>query len=65
MADDMFESLNPNTSTLDFLVGDSAEDLKAQITSIRLPTKIIAIYAVGVKHIAWIQTTAKIKKKVK
>jgi hypothetical protein len=46
-------------------MGDSAEDLKNQITSIRLPTKIIAIYAVGSKHVAWIQTTAKIVKKVK
>jgi hypothetical protein len=65
MADEMFDSLNPNTSALEFLMGDSAEDLKNQITSIRLPTKIIAIYAVGSKHVAWIQTTAKIVKKVK
>lgn len=62
MADEMFDSLNSNTSTLDFLIGDSAEELRAQIASIHLPVKIIAIYAIGVRHIAWIQTTAKLKK---
>lgn len=58
----MFDSLNENKYTLDFLIGDSAEDLRNQIASIPLRVKIITIYAYGTRHIAWIQTEAKLKK---
>lgn len=50
---------------LDFFVGNSPEELKAQIDQIRLPAKIISIYAIGSRHIAWVQSSTKIKKKLK
>lgn len=61
-SDDLFESINSNTHTLDYIVGDSAEELKALLKKITLPTNIVSIYAVGSKHFAWINTAAKIKK---
>ena len=58
----MFDSLNDNALTLDFLIGDSPEELRVLIASIPLRVKIISIYAVGQRHYAWIQTEAKLKK---
>lgn len=57
----MFDSLN-NLEKLEFLVGDSPESLKAMLKSITLPVRLLSIYAVGTKHIAWIMTDARIKK---
>lgn len=62
MADGLFENLNSNSDLLNFLVGNSPEELLNQIKQIRLPTDILAIYAVGSRHICWFRTTAKIKK---
>jgi hypothetical protein len=60
---DNLEWANLNgVKNLQFLEGKSAQELQAQITQIKLPTKIIAIYFYGTRHIAWIQTFAKIKK---
>lgn len=64
MASDLFENLN-NLKNLEFLEATNPEELKAQILSIRLPTRLVAMYSVGTKHIAWIQTTMPIKKKKK
>lgn len=64
MADELFENLNLNAS-LNFLKGNSEEELLGMIKSIRLPLKIISIYSVGTKHVAWFQTSAKIVKKKK
>lgn len=47
---------------LEFLEATSAEDLKAQLQSIRLPIKLICIYHGNGKHIAWIQAPGRIKK---
>jgi len=58
----MFDNLNQVGLGLEFLEALSAEELKKQIQSITLPTKIISIYAIGSRHIAWIQTTAKVQK---
>lgn len=60
-----FDNLNDLGNTLEFLEGQSAQELLNQIKSITLPTKIIAMYSVGSRHFAWIQTTAKIKKVIK
>lgn len=57
----MFTNLN-GLSGIDFLRTDSPEELRAQIASIHLPVKILAIYTHGGQHIAWILTEAKIKK---
>ena len=58
MADDLFENLG--VQGLTFIIGESAEDVLKQVSAIRLPVKIISIYAQGSKHYAWIQTSAKI-----
>jgi hypothetical protein len=58
----LFDSFNSYDKTLYVLESDSAEGLREQIIAIRLPTRILTIYAMGETHFAWIQTTAKIKK---
>jgi hypothetical protein len=45
-------------------VGSSPEELKEQLTAIRVPFKLLAIYAQGARHIAWVQTGAQKIKKV-
>lgn len=60
----MFENLN-KYQNLNFLTGDSPEDLLRQIQSIRLPTQVLQIYGMNGKHYAWILTEAKIVKKPK
>ena len=57
----MFENLNNEGRNLMFLVGLDANELLGQIKDITLPVRIISIYAVGSRHYAWIQTTAKVK----
>jgi len=64
MADDLFENLNINQS-LNYFKGNSEEELLDLIKSVRLPLKIISIYSVGTKHVAWFQTSAKIVRKKK
>lgn len=59
-----FENLN-NYQNLEFLVGSSPEELKDQILQIKTPIEIIAIYAVGARHVAWLRTHDKIVKKKK
>jgi len=65
MSDGLFENLNQYGTELDFLIGDSAEDLKKQIQAIRSHIQVISIYAVGNKHCCWFMTKTKINKKVK
>lgn len=60
----VFDSLN-NLQKLDFLVGDSPEELRGLIQSIHHPVQLLGIYAVGSKHIAWILTDANLVKKTK
>jgi len=60
----MFDAVN-SIQSLTFVQGDSAEDLLKQLRLIRLPVAIVAMYAVGSKHIAWIKTDAKLVKKAK
>lgn len=60
-----FDSLNPYGETLEFLDASSPTELRAMLRQIRLETKIINIYAYGSRHVAWIMTRAKIKKKGK
>jgi len=60
----MFDSLNQNAS-LDYLEGQSLEELKKALLSINLPVNIISIYAFGSRHVAWFTTDAKIIKKTK
>jgi len=47
---------------LDFIEGKSPQELKDLLTQIRLPHKIISIYAMGTRHIAWITISRPIKK---
>lgn len=62
-AENLFDSVNALSNTLEFISADSPEELRLKLREIRLPTRLITIYAVGSKHVAWIQTTAKLKKK--
>jgi hypothetical protein len=58
-------SLGENLSgykTLEFLTGKTPDELKEQLLSIKLPYKIVSIYAVGSSHIAWIVPTVQLKK---
>lgn len=57
------DSLNPYQG-LEFFVGSSPEELKDQLTAIRVPFKLLAIYAQGTRHVAWVQTGAQKIKKV-
>lgn len=57
-----FENLNSVGATLDYIQASSPEKLLENIRKIRLPVRIVTIYTYGSVHIAWIQTTAKIKK---
>lgn len=50
---------------LDFLVANTADELRDIIRSIPFPLEVITIYAVGTKHIAWVRTHGKIKKVTK
>ena len=58
-----FTSLNPYGEDLDYIEASSPEGLRDQIRKIRLPTRILSIYASEGKHIAWVLTTAKLTKK--
>lgn len=60
----MFDSLN-TYENLNYLESASAEELKNMIQSIKLPSKIISIYALGSRHYAWVQTNSKIVKENK
>jgi hypothetical protein len=61
MGNDLFDSLN-GLQNLTYLTGNSPEEIVTQIKSIRLPVRIISIYAMGSKHICWVETTAKLNK---
>jgi hypothetical protein len=50
---------------IQYLVGESAEDLRDQFTQIKIPYRIISIYGSGSRHYAWINTTMAIKIKKK
>lgn len=57
---------NPNQfSSINFLMGDSADELISQIKQITQPIKIISMYAQGNKHYCWFVGNVKIKRKVK
>ena len=58
---DLGDSLSQHKN-IEFLTGSSPEELKAQLTSIKLPYKLVAIYAQGSNHVAWIIPTQPIKK---
>lgn len=55
------ENLNTYRN-LEFFTSKSPEGLKAQLDQIRLPSKIIAIYAVRGAHVAWVNLTRPVKK---
>lgn len=59
-----FENLN-GYQNIEFLVGSSPEELKAQILQIKGQLEIITIYAIGARHVAWVRTYDKIVKKKK
>lgn len=62
MAELEFSSLNPYAN-LDFVKASSPDELHKILTAFKGPMKILAIYASGTQHIAWIQTgITKIKK---
>jgi len=61
MAEELFDSLNTLTG-LNYIVADSAEDLRKQLLAIHMPVSTLGFYAVGSKHVAWFLTSAKIKK---
>jgi hypothetical protein len=55
------DSLSEN-SKIEFLTGNSPDELQAQLKQIKLPFRIVTIYAMGGAHIAWIIPTNPIKK---
>lgn len=62
MSNELGANLSPYAG-LEFFVGNSPEQLLAQLKSIRVPFKLIAIYAQGPNHVAWIDSGAiKLKK---
>lgn len=56
-----FANLN-NYQKIEFLVGDSPEDLKAQLIQIKTPLNILSMYSSGNKHYVWFLSDAKINK---
>jgi hypothetical protein len=58
----MFENLNAQGQNLNFLEGNSAQELLDQIKQIKLPIQIMSMYAVGSRHFVWFISTANIKK---
>lgn len=56
-----FENLNPY-SNLEFLTGNSPEDIKDQLVQLKFPIRIIQMYAAGTKHFVWFQSSEKINK---
>jgi hypothetical protein len=58
----MFTNLNEKGQALEYLVGNSPEELLNLIRSFDLPISIVSMYAIGSKHIAWILTTQKVVK---
>ena len=56
-----FANLN-NYSQIEFLTGDSPEQLKAQLLEIKSPIKILHMYSSGSKHYVWFLSQDKINK---
>ena len=56
-----FENLNPYVK-LEFLEGQSADELKNQLSQIRTPINILHMYAVGSRHFCWFLAQDKINK---
>lgn len=55
------ESLSEN-SRIEFLTGNSPTELQEQLKQIKLPFRIVTIYALGGSHVAWIIPTLPLKK---
>jgi hypothetical protein len=53
------------SANIGYLSAMSEDDLLAQIRQIKLPFKILGMYSVGSKHIAWLTLTNPIKKRSK
>lgn len=64
MSTDLGDNLS-GYRNLDFLTGSSPEDLRSQLTQIKLPFKVVAMYSQGSNHVAWIVPTQPIKKIMK
>jgi hypothetical protein len=64
MSEDLGTNLSPYMG-LEFLTGSSPEELLAQLRQIKIQYKILAIYAQGPNHVAWVDTGALKIKKVK
>lgn len=60
-----FSSLNAYGDTLEFIDAESPTKLRDLIRSLRSEVQILSIYAYGSRHIAWISTRTKIKRKGK
>ena len=56
-----FSNLNPYGG-IQFLVGNSPEELMAQLTQIKSPIKIVSMYASGQNHCVWFLAEVKINK---
>lgn len=60
----LFENLN-GLQNIDFLVGDSPEDLRAQIRQIRTPVKELGFVVQGSKHIVWLLPLNPLRKRTR
>jgi len=47
---------------LNFLLSESLEGLRHDLSQIRLPHKILSFYFDGKNHVAWVSTTRPLKK---
>lgn len=63
MSEGGFDRLN-QLEALKIIAGRDEEELLAKLRQIRLPTRIVSIYAAGTKHFAAILTDAKIVEKI-
>jgi hypothetical protein len=50
---------------INFLIGDSPEDLQRMLREIRIPFQIVSMYAQGTKHLAWINSDIPVIKQQK
>lgn len=60
----LFSNLS-NHPYLDYVVGNSEQEVLDQLKQIRLPFKIVSIYSMGSRTVAWVDCSRPIKKKTK
>lgn len=60
-----FGDIMSRFGNITFLAGDSPEELQRMLRELRISFDIVAIYAQGSKHVAWINPSREVIKKPK